>query len=126
LKWLNKIGRSSLLYTSVIILTAGVIFRSDNLSQAFSIMGKMFSWSSSGLHHIAVGNKAMFVFFLCTIFSFFVLLPYGERIQKYLFYKEDKSIKVQFLVISLSLGTFILLLGIITSSNFNPFIYFRF
>ena len=126
LKWLRKIGRSSLLYTSVIILTAGVIFRSDNLSQAFSIIGKMFRWSSSGLHHITVGNKAMFVFFLCTIFSFFILLPYGERIQKYLFYKEDKSIKAQFLVISLSLCAFILLLGIITSSNFNPFIYFRF
>ena len=126
LKWLSKIGRSSLLYTSVIILTAGVIFRSDNLSQAFSIIGKMFRWSSSGLHHITVGNKAMFVFFLCTIFSFFILLPYGERIQKYLFYKEDKSIKAQFLVISLSLCAFILLLGIITSSNFNPFIYFRF
>ena len=126
LKWLSKIGRSSLLYTSVIILTAGVIFRSDNLLQAFSIIGKMFRWSSSGLHHITVGNKAMFVFFLCTIFSFFILLPYGERIQKYLFYKEDKSIKAQFLVISLSLCAFILLLGIITSSNFNPFIYFRF
>lgn len=126
LKWLSKIGRSSLLYTSVIILTAGVIFRSDNLSQAFSIIGKMFRWSLSGLHHITVGNKAMFVFFLCTIFSFFILLPYGERIQKYLFYKEDKSIKAQFLVISLSLCAFILLLGIITSSNFNPFIYFRF
>jgi len=126
LKWLSKIGRSSLLYTSVIILTAGVIFRSDNLSQAFSIIGKMFRWSSSGLHHITVGNKAMFVFFLCTIFSFFILLPYGERIQKYLFYKEDKSIKAQFLVISLSLCAFILLLGTITSSNFNPFIYFRF
>lgn len=126
LKWLRKIGRSSLLYTSVIILTAGVIFRSDNLLQAFSIIGKMFRWSSSGLHHITVGNKAMFVFFLCTIFSFFILLPYGERIQKYLFYKEDKSIKAQFLVISLSLCAFILLLGIITSSNFNPFIYFRF
>ena len=126
LKWLRKIGRSSLLYTSVIILTAGVIFRSDNLLQAFSIIGKMFRWSSSGLHHITVGNKAMFVFFLCTIFSFFILLPYGERIQKYLFYKEDKSIKAQFLVISLSLCAFMLLLGIITSSNFNPFIYFRF
>ncbi|HRH10954.1 MAG TPA: MBOAT family O-acyltransferase [Bacteroidia bacterium] len=126
LKWLSKIGRSSLLYTSVIILTAGVIFRSDNLSQAFSIIGKMFRWSLSGLHHITVGNKAMFVFFLCTIFSFFVLLPYGERIQKYLFYKEDKSVQAQFLVISLSLCAFILLLGIITSSNFNPFIYFRF
>ena len=126
LKWLRKIGRSSLLYTIVIILTAGVIFRSDNLLQAFSIIGKMFRWSSSGLHHITVGNKAMFVFFLCTIFSFFILLPYGERIQKYLFYKEDKSIKAQFLVISLSLCAFILLLGIITSSNFNPFIYFRF
>lgn len=126
LKWLKKIGKLSMIYTLIVILTAGIIFRSENMSQAFAMIGKMFSWSASGQQVITIGNKAMFVFFLCTIFSFFVLLPYGSKIQDYLFYKEDKSVRAQLVIVLFSLGAFVLLLGNITSSNFNPFIYFRF
>jgi alginate O-acetyltransferase complex protein AlgI len=62
---------------------------------------------------------------VATLFSFLVAFKFGERIQAGVF---EKNYNIKRLMLMSILGAFLLLfsIGSITSSGFNPFIYFRF
>lgn len=125
-KQLQKIGFLAHLFAFTIIVIGWVIFRSDTLEYSISYINNMFNGNESITNHIFLSNKTRLVFFTAIFFSFFTLLPFGKTIENYFFHTENKNIIAQFAILGLCLLIFTLSIMSITSSSFNPFIYFRF
>jgi len=125
-KQLQKIGVLAHLFSFIIIVIGWVIFRSDTLEYSISYITNMFNDNESITNHIFLSNKIRLVLFIAIFFSFFTLLPYGKTIENYFFHTENKNIIAQFAILGLCMLIFTLSLMSITSSSFNPFIYFRF
>ena len=114
----------SMLVTFVITLCGWVVFQIDELSKIKNYFTHMFGFVFSDLNQF-VDTEFWFTFFVAVCFSFFVLLPNGEKLQQSFF--SPKYTSTNCLVIFLfSLILFSFSLGAISASAFNPFIYFRF
>lgn len=124
-KFLKKIGPFSIITTFVIIVIGWVFFRAETLADAFRYVEKMFEFRNFNTQ-VFLERKIVFIFFIAIVFSGFVLLPYGKKIQDFFFFKEDKIVAVYYAVTLCMLVLFTISLASVTSSNFNPFIYFRF
>ncbi len=124
LKLYSKIGKlPSVLITFVITLVGWVLFRSENMAQVWDFTAGMFSFR--GGDTIYVSREVWVTMFFAAVFAFWAYAPLVEKWQTRLF---DKEHKLRHLVVMtlLSIVFFIISLGAITSSGFNPFIYFRF
>jgi alginate O-acetyltransferase complex protein AlgI len=126
LKTLKKIGPLSVIISFTIVTVGWVFFRADTTGQAFSYIARMFVFEGTPVDQIFLSNKIKFTFGLAFLFSFFTLLPFGKRLQDQLFMKADKKFLAHASVTTLSIVLFALAVASITSSSFNPFIYFRF
>ena len=126
LKVLKKFGVFSCLFSFVVIVIGWVFFRSESLSEAFSFISRMFNNPGINSSHVILTQKLQAIFSLAVLFSFFTLLPFGEKIQNFVYNNENKHAIAYFSIIVVCLALYTLSLASITSSNFNPFIYFRF
>ncbi len=124
--FLKKLGLFSWIFTFLIVVVGWVFFRSATISEAFSFVSHMFKPSEVLNTQIHIDQKTRFIFAAAIFFSFFVLLPFGKKIQTYFYDNETKNLFSHFSFVIVCLGIFVLCLASITSSNFNPFIYFRF
>jgi alginate O-acetyltransferase complex protein AlgI len=125
LKFYNAIGKvPSILITFFITLIGWVFFRVDNLSMAFNYLNRMFSFNFNN-DQLYFENKFYTILIIAFFFSFYGGIGKIEKWQENLF-MQRKPLRVIFLMFSLSILIFILSLSSITSSGFNPFIYFRF
>ncbi len=123
-KWLNKLGRMSFVYTFFVVLVGWVFFRVEHLKPALSYLHKMFTWSKGGLEWSA--NTEFYVMAsLAAFFSFFTIPEIGRRIQQKVFY-EEYPMKTHLIMTGIAIVLCIIATGRITTSTFNPFIYFRF
>jgi alginate O-acetyltransferase complex protein AlgI len=125
LRVFEKIGKiPATLITFVIVAIGWVFFRADTTPQALAFTGKLFTfeWPSEGYY---LDPEFRFYFILAIVFSFFASFRWGQRIQDriYFAYYTTEGYTVSTLVFCL---LFTLSLAAITSSGFNPFIYFRF
>lgn len=120
-KLTNHIGVAlRVVFTFFIVVIGWVVFRAANVSQAFAFYKKMFSFSSQEYTltpHLAT------VILLAIIFSFLPLLT--ERFKKEITNNTIGIGKTIFRMVVITL-ILVLCIGEITSSNFNPFIYFKF
>lgn len=125
LKFYKKIGTvPSIIITFIITLVGWVLFRAETLPFAWQYIGKMFSFdfSPSG---IFFERKFWTILIVAIFFSFWGALPGIEAWQDRLFAKVQKH-KTILLMVLFSIIFFVICLAAITSSGFNPFIYFRF
>ena len=122
----RRIAILSWIYTFLIVIIGWVFFRSNTISSAFELISRLFFYHKIENLHFNIGNKDLIVLSLCILFSVFIFLPYGQKVQDYFFHQEDKKIGLQYLITFFCFTLFILSLASITTSNFNPFIYFRF
>ncbi|MCD6333682.1 MAG: MBOAT family protein [Bacteroidales bacterium] len=121
----DKIGKiPSVLLTYLITLIGWVLFRAASLRDAWAYLHTMFSFRGTELPS---GITPHFWFFMITagFFAFFALVPGVEQWQVTQLEGPYRFKKVLWVT-----PVFLLLLlycmGSITSSGFNPFIYFRF
>jgi alginate O-acetyltransferase complex protein AlgI len=125
LKVYAKIGKLlSTLICFLLIAIGWVFFRADNISGAFAFIQKLFSFDFSLPAHF-INTEFLFYLFLAVLFSFFTSFTIGNRIQQkvyYSYYGLTGNLAFSFIACVL----FTLSLASITSSGFNPFIYFRF
>lgn len=124
-KLLKRAGNAvSIIYAFFVTVMGWVIFRIEDWHAAFTFYGKLFSFHFKTMSWF--DNKAFFsIFILALFFSFFVLFPYGKKIQDSIFfgtYGKGKLTAMFFV----SLALLILSISYITTTGFNPFIYFRF
>ena len=125
LEILNRIGKiPSIIITFLIVMIGWVVFRLESIGEIKIYLFKLFSFNSSFEFETipAFGLIAI----LSVIFSFFVLFKKGGGLEKLVFQTEEYSLKYHFIFTILSIILLILSISSITSSDFNPFIYFRF
>ena len=125
IKFLNKIGKyPSIIFTFIVTLIGWVLFRSPDMSFAGSYIAKMFEFDFANIA-FNCDRKFYTIFILATIFAFFAVINGIEDWQMRIFTK-NRSFASYLGMTILALLLLIICIGSITSSGFNPFIYFRF
>ncbi|MFN0203691.1 MAG: MBOAT family O-acyltransferase, partial [Bacteroidia bacterium] len=125
LQLLQKIGKfPSILLSFLVVVVGWVFFRIETFTQASQFAAKMFSFH---FHNPLLKIDISFYFFLglAIFFSFFAIVPSGQRFQEKIYTANLSAVGHGLMTIVTMLLLFISLSSI-TSSNFNPFIYFRF
>jgi len=123
-KWSEKIGRlPAMIINSVVVLVGWVFFRLEYFSDAVKMLKNLAGFGG----YAASDLSAEFIFILpiALFFAFVRVLPGSNRIQAWVFEPTEGTGRLAaFSFISIALV--ILSAAFITSSGFNPFIYFRF
>jgi alginate O-acetyltransferase complex protein AlgI len=124
LKWYKKTGKAvSISITFILVLIGFVFFKVENLSSAFLYLKRLFSFD---FHASFFFNSEFYTFFFLSLFfSFFTLLPFGQKIQDAIYFKSYSNTLHVVMTVTAILAL-IFSVSFITSSEFNPFIYFRF
>ncbi len=120
--WLKKLGKGAVLYSFTVVLVGWVFFRLEHWSSSLAYLRRMFSWHKGAIswdvQYITVAGIAAFC-------SFFVLLPGGQRFQDYI-YENTSALARYYAMALVTILLFVLSMGSVLTSSFNPFIYFRF
>lgn len=121
----DKIGKiPSVIITFLIVMIGWVFFRIESFSEAITFISKMFSFDFGTLSS-CYDNQFITTLAVALVFSFLCLLPFGKKIQDFVFYtKYNKSQHIVVWLIALFLLFFNL--GSLNAVGFSPFIYFRF
>lgn len=121
----DKIGKiPSVIITFLIVMIGWVFFRIESFSEAITFISKMFSFDFGTLSS-CYDSQFITTLAVALMFSFLCLLPFGKKIQDFVFY--TKYNKTQHIVVWL-IALFLLFfnLGSLNAVGFSPFIYFRF
>jgi alginate O-acetyltransferase complex protein AlgI len=125
LSFFEKIGRiPSTIITFVIVMIGWVFFKTETLSHAVLYLNKMFSFDFS-TYNIYFELNFWTMFVLAFLFSFSGGFAKIQKLQHLILFSEysmKRTITTSFICILL----FIICEAAITSSGFNPFIYYRF
>ena len=123
-KVLDKMGKlPSVLLTFLVVNLGWVLFRADDLSQAFSFYKALFAFSSGAM--LTLTPRFWFIFALALLFSFITLLKKGQLLQDKIF-ADSYSTRLSWVMFGLTAVLFVLSVGSLLVTDFNPFIYFRF
>jgi len=122
---LKKLGSGiSLVYTFIVTILGWVIFRIEDYQAAFLYYGRLFAFDFDPINFV-VNSEFFTVLFIAVFFSFFTMLPKGLTIERKVFYSAY-PMKQHYIGFTISIILFLLALSAITTTDFNPFIYFRF
>ena len=118
------IGRiPSVFLTFFIVMIGWVFFRIESFPHAIEFIRLLFTIKASSITTFEV--QLYFYLFIGSLFSFFILIPGGKRINE-IFYSETSNRVQNYIKLISSIILLILSISFITASGFNPFIYFRF
>lgn len=125
LRILHKIGKiPSIIITFFIVNIGWVFFRLEYLGNGFKYLKRMFSFDFTK-PTIELTELFPYIIGYAIFFSFFTVTNLGQKIQEYV-YGAVVSEKVHLAFSFVFICMFILSLSYVATSNFNPFIYFRF
>ena len=115
----------STFYCFFVVVLSWVIFRIESIDQVWAFYGKLFSfeWTGMGMEYIRPSSHVMLLFSF--FIAWFVFIPKFGQFQGYA-YNDRFLLKNKYIVSSLVILSLILCYGLIVSSDFNPFIYYRF
>lgn len=125
IKLLNKIGKFPSIAFNFIIVTIGwVFFRSDSFGFALRYLKKMFAFDLRPVDYVW-DIKFVTILVLAFIFSLWGGSKMISKLESNILYEKHGALKTTFMTAA-SVALFMICVGAITASNFNPFIYFRF
>jgi alginate O-acetyltransferase complex protein AlgI len=125
LKFYSRIGKiPALLICFLLVLIGWVFFRANSFNFAIHMLKKMFDFNFT-IDGSLLDNQFLFTLFLAFVFSFFTIGKFGVKIQEKI-YGSNFSLLGNVSMTIAALILFFLSIAAISSSNFNPFIYFRF
>ncbi len=123
-KWLLKAGKISFLYTFLVVMIGWVFFKAENFSKGVYYLKHMFTWHPD--NYLWQMNREYSTMLIIAIMcSFFAIPKWGQCIQDKIFY-DRYSLKLHYVMCTVTLLLCIISVAHMTSSSFNPFIYFRF
>ncbi len=126
IKFMKSIGKyPAILITFVITLVGWVLFRAETLTQAVWFTKTMFSFQNMEIT-LFLNNEFWTILTIAAFFSFVTISKPGLKLEEIIFYKESYNLKGTFVMTLVSILLLIVCVSSITSSGFNPFIYFRF
>ena len=121
----KKLGKViPVLITFLLVSIGWVFFRADSFSFGFTFIKKLFSFNGS-IMYIFLSNEFVFYFILAVLFSFITLFALGKKLQLKI-YDSSYSNFGYAIASAVSVALFMICLASVSSSTFNPFIYFRF
>ena len=121
----DKVGKlPSMMFTFLVVVIGWVIFRIETVGEIGLYLQSMFNFSQVG--SLKVIPEFVLIGIIALIFSFLVLFKFGRKLQGFFFEKETYSIIQHVGVAFLTAILFVLSVSSVVSSDFNPFIYFRF
>jgi alginate O-acetyltransferase complex protein AlgI len=133
--WLDLSKRftrlTNTLLTFVLVLIGWVFFRSETLSGAIDYLWRMFDFVHFGAmpryvpRGTVIHNQGIFIFALATLISFAPSLPRFEDLRDAAAARLS-GIQIACLRFSLSAGCLVLSTLALATTNYTPFIYFRF
>ncbi len=124
-KFLRAIGKlPAIILTFVVVMIGWVLFRLETMDEIQIYLTKLFTFNSSFTFDTIPAFG--FIVSLAILFSFISVFKRGKQLEKFTFFTDKYSLKFHFSFTMLAIVLFVLSLSSITSSNFNPFIYFRF
>ncbi len=125
LKLLQKLPRwAAAVYAFPVVIVGWVFFRSEKLQDAFIMVKRMFAFDFSTKTAFTNNNYDVMVW-VAVFFAFITFVKQGQQLHDVVFQKIQKQWQYVALIV-IAAALFILSLGSITGSDFNPFIYFRF
>jgi alginate O-acetyltransferase complex protein AlgI len=125
LKFLNRIPKLiAISFTFIISMLGWVIFRIEDFNSALDYYSILFT-GSFDFSQIAISSYQATVLSFAILFSFITLFKVGSRFEFHSL-KESSSIKQNALKFATTLCLLAVSLAWLTTSSFNPFIYFRF
>lgn len=126
LKFYKVIGKyPSILITFIITMLGWVLFRTDSLNQAIYFAEKLFSFDFNMMNY-TVDREFNAILVIAFVFAFITLFKFGRALQETIFFAKTYQLKAYLLATCVFLFLLITSVASITSSGFNPFIYFRF
>jgi alginate O-acetyltransferase complex protein AlgI len=117
-KWLR------ILITFFIVIVGWVFFRAEKLSDALVYIKQMFSFRLNTNSYVFPSEFYLFLV-IGLFFAFFTSINTGQKIQDNIFL-NDYTEKRHLTIGCISILLFLISLSYIATSDFNPFIYFRF
>lgn len=123
-KFYAKIGRfPSMIITFIIVMFGWIFFRIDSTDKAMRYVVRLFDLSHVDPWYFKLDFTLML--FVAFFFSFFSFGKKGKELQT-LFYATKSSVLGHTFMSGLCVLLLVMCIASITSSGFNPFIYFRF
>lgn len=124
-KFTDRIGKiPSMFLTYVIVLVGWVFFRADSLHYAVRYVKHMFSFNNSA-DMPYIDAKFYFILILAALFSFAASWEKIHLVQNNVLFHPPSNRRTWGFVLG-GIVLMMLCVGSISSSGFNPFIYFRF
>lgn len=121
----GKVGKlPSMVFTFLVVVIGWVIFRIETVGEIGLYLQSMFDFGQVG--SLKVIPEFILIGVVALIFSFLALFKFGRKLQCFFFEKETYSIFQHVGVAFLTAILFVLSVSSVVSSDFNPFIYFRF
>ena len=124
LKVYKNLGKLTAPLCFAIVSIGWVFFRAETWNDATSILKRIFAFDFKPTL-IYYNPYTVFVLVVAIFFSFAALIPVISKLQ-HKFYEGIFDIKTHLFLFGFCAILFIYSLALITGSNFNPFIYFRF
>ena len=125
IRFMTKIGKTfSIMFTYLIVLIGWVFFRANTVSDAVLYIEKMFSFTTHG-KLLEVDLKVQTVLFIALLVSFAAAWNKIPSIQDVILF-EPYPLRRAIVFGIVSIVMLMLCTSAITSSDFNPFIYYRF
>ncbi len=126
--FLHKVYQSvgswfSIPVTFLIVVIGWVFFRIEQRDEAIAFLKAMFSFQTG--NSIQTGAEYTVYLGMAFFFSFITLTKYGAQWQEKIFF-GNYNVKFHYVALGCSFILVCLSVSMITSSGFNPFIYFRF
>ena len=122
---LHKVGLlPSIVFTFFVTMIGWLLFRVESMYQFREYLKKLFSMDFGDYYNF----KPFFfeILIVAVFFSFMGCNKYGRRFSDYFYNKTTYSFKEHVSLSLMSIIFLIICVGAISSSSFNPFIYFRF
>ncbi len=125
LKFLKQIGGFlSTIITFFLAVMGWVIFRIESVSDAMIYYQRLF-FINEGTYDAVVSIKFISILVIAIVFSFLTAFAWGRNIERSVFYSYQKPLQLLSMGVLCGMLAFLSICSI-TSSSFNPFIYFRF
>ena len=125
IKLTQRVGKYlSILFTFFVVMIGWVFFRTSHLSDAFIFIRHLFSFDISPVVSI-LNTKQEYMLIIALMACFGYLLKPVKNLQDSL-YKNKISIPGNYVMAATTAIMLLICIGSISSSGFNPFIYFRF
>ncbi|MBX2906849.1 MAG: MBOAT family protein [Taibaiella sp.] len=123
-RFLTRLGKWAVLYTFPVVVIGWVFFRAEHFAPAMRYFETLFVYRPDSMYW-RPDTEFMVVAAISCMFSFFALTRVGLKVQDKIFFGQY-TLRLHYLISFTCIVILLLSAGRITTSTFNPFIYFRF